>query len=164
MELNIVDMRGSLPVHSNTKYTERPKPFTCVVLHHSLTTTGSAELFADYHVHHNGWPGLAYAYVILKDGTVEWGWDTNIRTYHVGKYNTIALGICSIGDFRGDNYPTPAQWNAAHQLIEKVASHIPPGSILGHSEVPTYAWKSCPGDNWNMAKFRREIKNARSTT
>lgn len=155
--MNIVDKRGRLPTHSWKKYGTRPvSNIRSAAIHHSLTKTGSAESFANYHVKTNLWPGIAYAYVINRDGTIDWCWDWNILTYHVGDSNGHALGICMVGDFR-TQMPTPEQYASAIQLVRFLQAEIPSAlQVKGHSEYPGYAWKSCPVIN--MDKFREDVR------
>ncbi|MGX4586725.1 peptidoglycan recognition protein family protein [Paenibacillus chitinolyticus] len=79
-----------------------------------MTTSGSATGFANYHIGTNDWPGIAYTYVIDRDGTVNWDWD--VIPYHRGDSDRRALGICLVGDFRTQQ-PTVEQYAAALQLV-----------------------------------------------
>ena len=159
--LNIIDQRGELPVHETKTYSKRTKPFTHVAIHHSLTDTGTAEIFARYHINDKGWPGIGYPYVIHKDGTIEWCWDLNLRTYHVGNSNNFALGIVNVGDYNS-SHPTNIQWETCLRLVEKVAPHVPVVNVWGHQEYDDYSWKKCPGTHWVMAQFRKELMQVRN--
>ena len=95
------DCRDKLIRHPYKTYDGRPlNAIQKIAVHHSLTSSGSAESFARYHVKHNGWPGIGYHFVIEKDGTVKWCNDLEIKCYHVGNSNRMSIGICLVGDFR----------------------------------------------------------------
>jgi len=149
----VVDVRVSLPRHPVLKYrSRRLEDIRSAAIHHSLTKTGTPEAFANFHVGTNKWPGIAYTFVIQKDGTIYWCNDLEAISYHVGDSNRHALGICLIGDFRVQ-LPTPAQIYAVYRLLEYLQGTLPNmKQILGHQEYPGYAWKNCPA--FSMEWFR----------
>ncbi|MDN0040568.1 N-acetylmuramoyl-L-alanine amidase [Bacillus altitudinis] len=117
---------------------------TDIAVHHSLTTSGNSAAFANYHVGTNGWPGVAYHFVILKDGTIEWNHDLGIKSYHVGNSNRFAIGICLVGDFRSEK-PTAAQETSFRALVTALKKDMPNYKrTRGHNEFPGYSWKACP--------------------
>lgn len=154
--MNIVDLRGKLPVHKTKRYSTRNlSDIRSYGIHHSLTKTGSPQAFAGYHVGTNDWPEIAYAYVIQQDGTIYWCLDWRKISYHVGSSNKHSLGICLVGDYRSQQ-PTPEQYASAIKLIRWLQPQIPTAQeILGHSEYPGYAWKACPVIS--MDKFRTDV-------
>jgi len=161
--LVIRDVRESLPIHPDKKYKKRSRQFTHVAIHHSATSVGNATTFARYHVNDKHWPGIGYTYVIWKDGTIEWCWDDDVRTYHVGNSNDFALGIVNVGEYNSE-IPSHIQWDTCIRLVNKVAPIIPVENVLGHQEYQDYQWKKCPGDHWNMDKFREELQQFREGT
>jgi hypothetical protein len=154
--MNIIDLRGKLPVHASRRYNSRKlADIRSIAIHHSLTTQGSAEAFAGYHVRTNGWPGIGYAYVVGRDGAVYQCWDHTVVSYHVGNSNRHALGICMVGDFRTQQ-PTAEQYEATLELVRNLQKQLPNAVVVkGHSEYPDYAWKACPVIS--MDKFRRDL-------
>lgn len=154
--MQIVDLRGKLPRHATKRYSTRKlTDIRSIAIHHSLTLTGSAAAFANYHVGTNNWPGIAYTYVISQDGTVSQCLDWTQVGFHVGNSNRHALGICLVGDFRSQK-PSAAQYQAAIQLIWYLQRQIPSAKeIKGHSEYPGYSWKACPVIS--MSKFRTDV-------
>ncbi len=154
--MNIIDLRGKLPVHASKRYNSRKlADIRSIAIHHSLTTQGSAEAFARYHVTTNGWPGIGYAYVVGRDGTVYQCWDHTIVSYHVGNRNKHALGICMVGDFRTQQ-PTAEQYAVTLELVRHLQKQLPNAVVIkGHSEYPDYAWKACPVIS--MDKFRSDL-------
>ncbi|ATF11639.1 N-acetylmuramoyl-L-alanine amidase [Brevibacillus brevis X23] len=151
----VVDVRTSLPRHKTLRYGRRKlSDIRSAAMHHSATKSGSPEAFASYHVVTNGWPGIAYHFVIQKDGVIYWCNDPETISYHVGNSNRHALGICLVGDFRTQQ-PTAAQLDAANRLIQHLQVQIPSmKQVLGHQEYPGYAWKNCPA--FPMGKFRSD--------
>jgi len=159
--MKIIDLRGKLPVHATKRYNSRKlSDIRSIALHHSLTTSGSAEAFARYHVTTNGWPGIGYAYVIGRDGIVYQCWDHTTVSYHVGNSNKHALGICLVGDFRTQQ-PTSEQYAAALELVRWLQTQLPGLVVKGHSEYPEYAWKACPVIS--VDKFRRDLSEGVET-
>lgn len=155
--MKLVDLRGKLPVHETKRYkTRKLTDIRSLGIHHSLTFSGTAEAFAGYHVGTNNWPGIGYAYVIERDGTVYWCWDWDVVSYHVGDSNKHALGICMVGDFRMQR-PTPEQYAAALELVRYLQGEIPTATkVKGHSEYPGYSWKPCPVID--MDEFRMRVE------
>jgi len=151
--VRVVDVRASLPRHPRLRYARRRREdIRSVAIHHSLTLTGSPEAFANYHITKNGWPGIAYTFVIQKDGTIYWCLDLEAISYHVGNSNRHALGICLVGDFRVQK-PTPAQVDVAHRLLKYLQGVLPNcRQVFGHLEYPGYSWKNCPA--FSMDWFR----------
>lgn len=151
---HVIDVRASLLRHKTQKYSKRKlSDIRSAAIHHSLTVTGTPEAFANYHVQANGWPGIAYPFVIPKDGTIYWCLDLELISYHVGNSNRHALGICLVGDFRTQQ-PTPAQLDSLNRLLKYLQGILPNmKQILGHSEYPGYSWKQCPVINMNMLRL-----------
>lgn len=149
----VMDVRASLPRHKTLRYGRRKlTDIRSAAIHHSATLSGSPEAFARYHVGTNGWPGIAYHFVIQKDGVIYWCNDPEAISYHVGNSNRHALGICLVGDFRTQK-PTGAQIDTANRLIEYLQGQIPSmKQVLGHQEYPGYSWKNCPA--FPMGAFR----------
>lgn len=140
-----VDIRHTIRKHPTKRYGRAPiAARTEIAIHHSLTTDGSAESFANYHIDTHGWPGCAYAFVIKKDGTIQHANDITDITYHVGNSNGFAVGVCLVGDFRTEQ-PTAAQAEALRLLHARLVEQMPAYKrTRGHNEYPGYAWKECP--------------------
>ncbi|OLS35620.1 hypothetical protein BTR22_14275 [Alkalihalophilus pseudofirmus] len=156
----VVDIRHIMPRHRTKQVTRRQlNAIRFWVLHHSLTTSGSPEAFANYHINTNDWSIMAYHYVIMRDGTIYWCADHDIQTPHVGNSNRHSLGACMVGDFRTQT-PTKEQYEAALWLFQVHLPSVLPQSatIQGHSEMPGYAWKVCPAIS--MTQFRRDVQGS----
>lgn len=147
-----VNLRGKT-AHRGWYNVYEPSVKTDIVIHHSLTDEGDSASFARYHVGKyeggklvwgNGWPEIAYHFVILKDGTIEWNHDLGVHSYHVGNWNRQSVGICLVGDFRYSQ-PTEEQKESLYNLHEALVQDLPNYQVTkGHNEYPDYTWKSCP--------------------
>lgn len=151
--MKMMDVRHQLTKHPNRVYPNRTlEQIKYIVVHHSLTTSGSAEAYANYHVNTHGWPGIGYPFVIEKDGVIKICHDLTKLTYHVGNSNRVSVGICLTGDFRTQQ-PTAKQYQALLWLIDWLKDTLPNKvEIKGHSEMPGYAWKECPVIDMNVVR------------
>ena len=125
-----------------------------IVLHHSATTSGSAESYARYHVETRGWPGIGYHYVIEKDGTIKQTNNIDTLSYHTKGQNTSGIGICLTGNFDTQTL-SGKQKSSLLYLIKKLRSQHGNIPLYGHRD---FATKSCPGDNINVAEIDNESK------
>lgn len=140
---NIVE---ELP-HGNLSYSKRSiYSIDKIVIHHSATTDGSPEAYANYHVNTRGWPGIGYHFVIQKDGQV---FQTNYLdtvSYHTSGQNTRSIGICLTGNYDSQQ-PPAAQMEALINLVRYLAKFLGRLAIHGHNE---FSGKTCPGNNINV--------------
>jgi len=125
-----------------------------IILHHSATDRGSADIFDRMHRAH-GWDELGYHFVVGNgtdsgNGAVEIGsrWPKQKHGAHckvVGhpEYNDVGVGVCLVGNF--DHYsPTDAQVASCVRLVQFLKDRygIPESHIYGHGQLkPTH----CPG-------------------
>ncbi|MFV8826967.1 peptidoglycan-binding protein [Alkalihalobacterium sp. APHAB7] len=155
--MNIIDKRNSLARHGSRRYRRRSRgAIRNIAIHHSATTSGSAEAFARYHVNNLGWPGIGYHYVVDRDGSISWCHDLEVVSYHVGNSNGMTVGVCMVGDFRTQT-PTSQQREAALELTQFLMNelNIPVDNVWGHIEFPGYSWKPCP--SISMTQFRSQL-------
>ncbi|MFH1740405.1 MAG: peptidoglycan recognition family protein [bacterium] len=153
--MDIIDVSSLLPTGKKRYKKRLLTGIDTIVLHHSATTSGSPQAFADYHVDHNKWPGIGYHGVVGKEGET---WKTNepeTISYHAAGTNGRSLGICMIGNFDKE-VPGEAQMDAAVELC-RYYMDVFPGikNVLGHRE--TGSKKTCPGRNVDMVEFRRRV-------
>lgn len=141
------DMRKTIRKHPTKRYSSvSTSKKTHIILHHSLTLTGSAEAYANYHIDTHGWAGIAYHFVIEKDGTIKWCNDLGVVSYHAGNANIYSVGVNMTGDFRTQN-PTDEQYDSLYKLIhalKRVMNVTDNKRIIAHQEAPSYLWKQCP--------------------
>lgn len=140
----IVNLIDKLQKGTTEYYKRSLSRIEFIVLHHSGTETGTAENFARYHVNTRKWPGIAYHYVIYKDGTINQTNHLDTLSYHCKGKNSISVGICLVGDMDKEN-PTKAQMQAlvytVHVIRNALSKNIPVVPHRAHVET------SCPGGN-----------------
>ena len=142
----VKDYRERLLTHPVKNYSARPySDIRYIAVHHSQTTSGSAESFARYHVNKNNWPGIGYHYVIEKNGDIKWCNNVSLKTYHVGNSNRYAIGICLTGDFHTQKLEK-RQLDSLLRVIKALMKefHIEANNVWGHNQFPDYGWKKCP--------------------
>jgi hypothetical protein len=131
-----------------------------IVVHNSGTRQGNAKAFDYYHLHIRRMPnGLAYHFVIGNgtssgDGQIEIGnrWRRQINGGHVHSdyLNSIALGICLVGDFNRD-LPSERQLGATEELIRYLRQRVGKidrywAIVKAHREINPPRWSTdCPG-------------------
>lgn len=104
-----------------------------IVIHHSGTANGNAQIFDINHRKRGMENGLAYHFVIgngakgqSADGGIEVGgrWKKQLQGGHVRSdaLNEISIGICLVGDFER-NRPTKKQIAALIELITYLRDH-----------------------------------------
>lgn len=140
-----------------------PARWRYIVVHNSGTRQGNAKAFDYYHLHVRKMPnGLAYHFVIGNgtssgDGEIEIGsrWTRQINGGHVHSdyLNSIALGICLVGDFNHEK-PTPKQLESLEELIKYLRNRVgktnhKPAIVVAHKNINPPRWPTdCPGDEF----------------
>lgn len=141
-----------LPRSSNSSFSSRSiEGVEYIIWHHSATSTGTPEAFAEYHVKKNRWPGIGYHFVIQQDGKIYQTNELNTMSWHVTGKNRDGIGVCLVGNF--DNVrPSEAQIKSAKWLAKYLRGFLNKNLISkGHTD---YANKSCPGN-----QISSEVKN-----
>lgn len=143
-----------------------------IVVHNSGTRQGNARAFNYYHRYVRKMPnGLAYHFVIGNgtssgNGSVEIGprWINQINGGHVHSdyLNSIALGICLVGDYNHEK-PTREQLEALDELIGYLRKRVGKTDhklaiVKPHRDINPPQWPTdCPGDrfpyNWLEKEF-----------
>ncbi len=136
-----------------------------IVIHHSASDTGNAQLFDRYHRNVNRWDEMGYHFVIGNgrgsgDGVVEVGsrWFKQKHGAHCktpdNHYNNHGIGICLVGDFRNVP-PSDAQMASLTRLVRFLAGAcgIPPQNIVTHRGVTGRT--VCPGPKFPIYAIRR---------
>jgi len=130
-------------VQTNLKFTAPPIPrkkTTHIYLHHSAGETGDAYVFHRQHLG-QGWRGIGYNYVILKNGTIQTGRPHNTIGSHSGPGNPYSIGICLVGNMN-NHPPTDAQMQSLIELIRYLEGIYGNLTVDDHSDImPT----ACPG-------------------
>jgi N-acetyl-anhydromuramyl-L-alanine amidase AmpD len=140
----IIDIVDDLPKHPTKRYGTRPiSAINKYIIHHSASTTHTAEDFARYHVNSRDWPSIGYHFAIEKDGTIKQTNRLNTLSYHTSGENTTGVGIVLSGNFNIEQ-PTPAQIKSLKQLLNLLKKEVGNYPVYGHRD---FAATSCPGDN-----------------
>lgn len=142
-------------------YDSRPlSDVQLIVVHHSGQVGGGdcdAWTIAEYHVQHNGWPGIGYHVLVHPSGHVELVNLLSTVSYHCGLMNRSSVGVCLVGNF-DLAAPSHNQTMRAHMVCEGIRRelHRPDLPIRGHGELSRvatgYAPTSCPGRTWPLWK------------
>jgi len=163
---------------NNTKYSNKTthgywlppshleKSWSAIVIHHSGTTNGNADIFDKWHRQGNHWEGVGYDFVIgngtdSTDGQVEvtFRWRQQMTGAHCKTPNNWAnedaVGICLVGNFN-DTSPTDSQMRSLLDLIRFLQNRyrIPRSRIYGHNTAPGARATDCPGKNFPMSKLK----------
>lgn len=143
-----------------------PRDWKYIVLHHSASLRGSAEIFDQAH-RQRGWKCLGYHFVIgngidQPDGGIAAGprWYSQEAGAHANSalYNEHGIGICLVGNFDQDT-PTPAQLTALRSLITRLCHryNIPASGVVGHNQVRLGGSTACPGKNFPLKELREGL-------
>jgi len=141
---------------------------TSLVIHHSATETGNAEVFRALHRAVNGWVDIGYHFVIgngslSEDGEIERGRPMWAVGAHARGHNTDTLGICLVGNF-SLTYPTVKQRISLAALLRELLSGyaLSESAILLHRDVPGCITE-CPGDNISNEWISESLQQSRLT-
>jgi len=123
-----------------------------LVVHHSATLGNGGDdaelrVLQNIHVKDNGWPGLSYHYVIMKNGNIYQINDLDDNTY-TDTINFDSVAVLMNGYFHApyNQQPTAAQLSSLQFMLRFLMNrfNLPHTSIRGHRDRWT---TSCPGDN-----------------
>ncbi len=166
--LEILPWSPGKPVRSRPE--KHSRRWRYIIIHHSATKTGSAQIYGDYH-RRRGWKnGLGYHFVLsngtsgLRDGQVEIGprWEKQIIGAHCDArgMNYVAIGICLTGNLEVQR-PTKAQMESLGKLVRMLMRQhkIPASRVTGHGNMDRGS--KCPGRSFPWARFKRDIANVR---
>ena len=124
---------------------------THLILHHSASSSATPEGIHAYHLS-RGWAGIAYHYLVKKDGTIYRGRPENMRGAHTTDWNYCSIGICFEGNFETEQMPD-AQIDAGRQLVADIVSRYPSIVVGMHKQ---FGQTSCPGKNFPFAEITTE--------
>jgi hypothetical protein len=131
------------PVYDWVYALTQRKQTTRLILHHSASSVANAEGIHAYHKS-LGWAGIAYHYLVRKDGSVYAGRPIGMQGGHTLNWNYCSVGVCFEGNFETEHM-TDAQLKAGQELIEMIRDKYP-GIIAGqHKDFNATA---CPGANF----------------
>ena len=140
-----------------------------IVIHHSATEVGNADLFDRGHRKRGFWNGLGYHFVIdngtggFPDGQIETGhrWIHQMDGAHCNTddMNKIGIGICLVGNFDQEKV-SPRQLDSLAWLVRQLQAKykIPSSRILRHRDVPGKRGRTdCPGNRFPWSEFRKKL-------
>jgi N-acetyl-anhydromuramyl-L-alanine amidase AmpD len=145
-----------------------------IVIHHSATRSGSADIFDAAHRARGMTNGLAYHFVIdngargTTDGCIEVGqrWIKQLPGGHCRheRINERAIGICLVGDF-SNGQPTAKQLEALVVVVRNLqqAFGIDDDHVVGHGDLAGEATE-CPGARFSMDSLRTRLHESRTPT
>ncbi|WP_170920508.1 N-acetylmuramoyl-L-alanine amidase [Desulfacinum hydrothermale] len=166
---------GQKLIIPNARYFQNVVPLypnTCwryIVIHHTATDIGNANVINTSHLKRGFWNGLGYHFLIDNgslgkgDGQIEVAprWIKQEEGAHckAGNMNRKAIGIALVGNFDQD-LPTPKQMDSLARLVRELVYyyHIPPSHILGHGDVPG-ANTDCPGRRFPWKALEQRLRN-----
>lgn len=128
------------------------------MIHHSLTKDRKVvdwEAIRRYHVEERGWKDIGYHFgieLVNKDYRVQIGRSLDENGAHCKGMNTLAIGICIIGNW-DKKCPPYKSIMKLKPLIEALQEHhdIPDKHIVFHSQ---YSKKTCPGKVMDIDMWR----------
>jgi hypothetical protein len=133
-----------------------------ILIHHSAgsdTDHLDTDDIRRFHVGGRGWRDIGYHFVVERiEGTYAaiMGRPLNMAGEHSPGHNTVAIGVCLVGNF-SDAPPPPEQLKCAADLVSglAVAFRIPVGRVLRHNAVRA---TECPGDLFPWDAFLELVK------
>lgn len=153
-EIRIIDKTGSLMRSSSQTYATRTlDQINKIIVHHSASIGQTAEDHARYHVLSKNWAGIAYTFVIEKNGDIIQGNFLETISNNTKGQNTSSLSICLSGDFTKEE-PSAAQLKSLKKLINHLRKILPQRlEVSGHKD---FRKTSCPGPNLykHLAQFQ----------
>jgi len=145
---------------------EQPGDWRYIIIHHSATPCGNANVFDEYH-RSQGMDELGYHFVIGNgdksgDGEIEVGsrWRKTNHGAHAGvePYNRHGVGICLVGNFETKDGVTAAQFESLVRLVTELVRtfNIPIANVLRHCDVRS---TKCPGHYFPFDELIARVKN-----
>jgi N-acetylmuramoyl-L-alanine amidase len=126
-----------------------------IILHCSATRAGdnsvNTEVIDKWHKA-RGWSGCGYHFVVLIDGTIEFGRMVEKIGAHTKNLNKSSIGVCYVGGVEQDGKTpkdtrTPEQVVSLLVLLRFLKKSFPDASIHGHNE---FSNKACPSFDVNL--------------
>ncbi len=160
-------LKGTQEKKSNANRLSTPGDWKYIVIHHSATPEGSAEIFDREHRQRGFWNGLGYHFVICngtsghRDGEIQVGdrWVKQINGAHcnIGNMNEVGIGICLVGDFENGQHVTARQMESLVSLVRSLQKsyNIPSGHVVRHCDIKHTT--DCPGHNFPWRELQYSI-------
>lgn len=132
-----------------------------IIMHHSLTVDSQAVSWGAirrYHTKRRGWVDIGYHYgveLVNYDYEILVGRFEDKVGAHTKNHNKDSIGVCVVGNW--DKLKVPkGQWEKAVLLVRDILRRygLKSKDVFGHRD---FAEKSCPGVNFDMDKFRKDL-------
>jgi len=159
------DISHELPRHPTLQYRRRQlAAITHIAVHHTaLPPHVGPEQIAQMHVDEDldrgksAWSGIGYHYFIPADGEILQTQPVELRTHHVDRHNSYAIGVAFAGSFMNGAIPSPQQIHSGARLIAWMLQEfeLQLTDILGHNEF-SYNATPCPGSEWQEGNRWRD--------
>lgn len=124
------------------------RTITELIVHCSATPEGKCFDASNIDKWHKqrGWSGIGYHFVVLLDGTIEYGRDLKKSGAHTLGKNRTSIGICYIGGMDSEmkhakDTRTEAQKESLILLLKTLKKLHPKAVIYGHRD---FSSKACP--------------------
>ncbi|NLH00770.1 MAG: N-acetylmuramoyl-L-alanine amidase [Clostridiales bacterium] len=119
------------------------KQTTHLILHHSATSSATTE---NIHAYHKslGWAGIAYHFLVRKNGAVYAGRPIDMMGGHTKNYNHCSIGVCFEGNFDKEYMPD-AQLESGQELISYLLTKYPSIITGQHKD---FGKTNCAGANF----------------
>ncbi len=147
-------------------------PWRWIVIHHSASRRGNAQIIDNEHLNQRGWDGIGYHFVIgngidMPQGRIEgtFRWRLQQHGAHAGPkpeqkpYNQDGIGICVIGHYDQEKL-SPLIEARLVELCAQLIDHTPTlsvGRIIGHKDVPGKV-TACPGQAIDLERIRYLVR------
>ncbi len=147
-------------------------PWRFIVLHHSASRGGDAQVIDRDHVAQNGWDGIGYHFVLgngvdMPLGRIEatFRWRQQSHGAHAGalplqkQFNTDGIGVCLIGNYEKQAID-PLVERRLVELCARLIDRVPTlsvGRIIGHRDVPGKS-TACPGRGIDLERIRYLVR------
>ena len=120
-----------------------------IIVHCSATQEGKDLDAAEINRWHlkRGWNGIGYHYVVLLDGTIEYGRSIYKQGAHVKGENEHSIGICYIGGVDLDMNPKDTRTECQKESLVNLLTDLKDtygGEVYGHRD---FSKKDCPSFN-----------------
>ena len=127
--MQIIETNLNFKAMSNRQTTER------IILHHSASSTATAEQIHSWHLG-NGWEGAGYHFLVRKDGKVYRMRPEEKIGAHAYMNNYNSLGICFEGNFEVEQMPD-IQVQSGKELVAYLKNKYGINKVQGHRDVNT---------------------------
>lgn len=132
---------------------------TKIVIHHPAARW-TVQRTHEYHISIE-YNGIGYNYYVQQNGEAFYGRSTANQEYqgaHALGRNHDTIGVCAEGNFEIE-YMQPIQYNKLLEVVVFLCKkhNLTEKDVVGHKELPGQN-TACPGKNFDLNKFRADVK------